>query len=93
MRDPEVRIIEADVSPERLRVVLSDGREIHIPLGFYPTLAHAPDADRGLIERYPRSLYWPALDVDIGVEGILAGARELPCYAAKPVAVAEARGV
>lgn len=85
MTDREIRIVDAEVLRERLRVLLSDGREIHLPLAFYPTLAHATDADRSLIERLPRSLYWPALDVDIGVEGVLAGARELPCYAGKPV--------
>ena len=66
---------------DRLAFRLKDGRMISVPLAFYPTLQRAAPEDRENFELYPTSVHWPALDCDIGVEGMLAGARELPVYA------------
>ena len=67
----------------RLGFDLKDGRHISVPLSFYPTLQHATGAQRMNFEVYPFSVHWPDLDCDIGVEGLLAGARELPAYVAR----------
>jgi hypothetical protein len=64
-----------------------DGRLISVPLSFYPTLQHASEAQRLHFELYPSSVLWPDLDCDIGVEGMLAGAKELPMYAKKSSAL------
>ena len=60
---------------------MKDGRLISVPLSFYPTLQHASEAQRLNFELYPSSVHWPDLDCDIGVEGMLTGAKELPVYA------------
>ena len=77
----EAEIERVVFTPDRLSFELKDGRMISVPLGFYPTLQRATAEDREHFELYPTSVYWPALDCDIGVEGLLAGAKELPLYA------------
>lgn len=42
-------------------------------------------AERNKYELFPVCVYWPALDADIGVEGLLLGAKEHPAYAEKAV--------
>ena len=78
-------IEKVSFTQERLGFELKDGRLISVPLAFYPTLLHAGEAQRLNFEVYPFSVYWPDLDCDIGVDGLLAGAKELPVYAAKSV--------
>ena len=69
------------ISPEALRfdadcmwVDLSDGRTIGIPLAWFPRLLHAAPEQRGAYEFSRRGIHWPALDEDISVAGLLAGA-------------------
>jgi len=76
-----VNIKSASVNDSSIVVELEDGRSYSIPLYFYPSLANAPIQDRQIIEIYPLSLSWPTLDVDIGIEGIMLGAKEHPYYA------------
>src|SRR5436309_3566722 len=70
---------------ETLGFHLGDGRFISVPLSFYPTLALATREERRQFEINGSSVYWPLLDADIGVEGLLAGAREHQYYARKAV--------
>jgi hypothetical protein len=81
MKEPDSRIRNVSISPDQLTLELADGRIIGTPLSLYPTLKTASAADRSVFEVYPRSVHWPLLDVDLGIEGILAGAPELECYA------------
>ena len=76
-------ISEVHVDDELLAIDLEDGRFISVPLAFYPTLALASREERGHFEINGSSVYWPDLDADIGVDGLLAGAREHPHYARK----------
>ena len=76
-------IEKVHVTQDRLGFELKDGRLINVPLSFYPTLHHASEAQRLNFEVYPFSVYWPDLDCDIGVEGLLAGAKELSIYSAR----------
>ena len=78
-------ISEVLVTDELLGFHLEDGRFISVPLGFYPTLALATPGERSRFEISGSSVYWPDLDADVGVEGLLAGAREHPVYARKAV--------
>ena len=69
------RIVEATITEDTLAVDLEDGRSIAVPIGWYPRLAHGTPAERA---RYEISgagygIYWPDLDEDIGVEGMLLG--------------------
>lgn len=73
------------VNDELLGFYLEDGRFISVPMAFYPTLALATGEERSHFEISGSSVYWPDLDADIGVEGLLAGAREHPHYARKAV--------
>jgi hypothetical protein len=73
------------VNDELLGFHLEDGRFISVPIAFYPTLALATAVERGKFEVSGSSVYWPELDADIGVDGLLAGARELHYYARKAV--------
>jgi hypothetical protein len=67
-------ITDVVVNDELLGFHLEDGRFISVPVAFYPTLALATPAERGHFEINGSSVYWPELDADIGVEGLLAGA-------------------
>ena len=84
MHTPPI-ITEVVVNDELLGVHLADGRLISVPMAFYPTLALATPEERGRFEINGSSVYWPELDADIGVEGLLAGAREQHHYARKAV--------
>jgi hypothetical protein len=78
-------ISEVVVTEELLGFHLADGRFISVPIAFYPTRALATPEERGRFEISGSSVYWPELDADIGVEGLLAGAREHHHYARKAV--------
>jgi hypothetical protein len=73
------------LTDEQLGFHLEDGRFISVPVAFYPTLALATAAERGRFEINGSSVYWPELDADIGVEGLLAGVQEHSHYARKAV--------
>src|ERR1017187_1904706 len=85
MKERINKIRPVRVDEERLIVEFTDGRSLTVPLNLYPTLQRASDADRAVFEIFGRSIHWPRLDVDLGIEGLLAGARELSCYAGKTV--------
>jgi len=78
-------ITDVVISDESLGFHLEDGRFISVPLAFYPTLALATPDERSRFEINGSSVYWPELDADIGVDGLLAGAREHHFYARKAV--------
>jgi hypothetical protein len=84
MQSPPL-VSEVHVDNESLGFDLEDGRCISVPIAFYPTLALATPEERSHFEISGSSVYWPELDADIGVEGLLAGAREHPHYARKAV--------
>lgn len=85
MKERINKIRHVRVDESRLTVEFTDGRLLAAPLKLYPTLQRASDEDRAVFEVYGRSIHWPRLDVDLGIEGLLAGARELSCYAGKTV--------
>src|SRR5438093_8014013 len=78
-------ITEVVLSDELLGFRMEDGRFISVPIAFYPTLELATPEERKHFEINGSSVYWPDLDADIGVEGLLAGAREHHFYARKAV--------
>jgi len=56
-----------------MRVDLSDGRVISVPLAWFPRLLNASQAERSKVEISRTGLHWDALDEDISVSGLLAG--------------------
>ena len=77
----EIKTARVDAS--RLTVELADGFTFTVPLSFYPTLLLATDDERGAMQVHPYSLHWESLDCDLGIEGLLQGAKEHPKLAEK----------
>lgn len=61
---------------EMMRVSLTDGRVVGVPLAWFPLLMSATPEQRAACEigGGGRSLHWPELDEDLSVAGLLAGA-------------------
>jgi len=67
--------LSVKITTDTLRVDLSDGRTISVPVGWYPRLAHASAEERKqwrLIAQ-GRGIHWESIDEDISVEGLIAG--------------------
>ena len=66
---------DASVSQDALRVKLSDGRAISVPLAWYPRLVHATPQEWNNWQLIGdgQGIHWPDLDEDISVEGLIAG--------------------
>ncbi len=69
------KVTSVTVSHDSLSVDLEDGRSVSVPIGWYPRLTHATQAERDNFEIAGAGygIHWPALDEDIGVEGLLLG--------------------
>lgn len=69
------RVIDVSVTDDTLAVDLEDGRSISVPIGWYPRLAHGTleELANFQISGAGYGIYWPDLDEDIGVEGLLLG--------------------
>jgi hypothetical protein len=63
------------VTDQALHVTLEDGRELSVPIAWFPLLRDASSADRQNWELIGRGegIHWPAIDEDISVAGLLAG--------------------
>jgi hypothetical protein len=63
--------VRADAS--RLHVVMADGREISVPLEWFPRLRDASDEQRANWRFIGRGhgIHWPDIDEDISVQGLL----------------------
>ncbi len=59
--------------PDRMFVELSDGRQLGIPLVWFPRLLHATSKQRDAVWISPGGLHWDEIDEDISIEGLIAG--------------------
>ena len=79
LAEAERRDLIADVrfDGERMYVLLHDGREISVPLWWYPRLQRATPEQRRNWEILPfgDALHWPDIDEDLDVHGFLIGAK------------------
>lgn len=68
---------EVQVNESSFTVTLRDGRQISVPLFWYPRLMAGTPAERNSWELLGDgyAISWPSLDEHIGVEGLLAGRR------------------
>ncbi len=66
---------DVQVSKDTLKVDLSDGRTISVPLAWFPRLVHGCTAERRNWRLIGKGLgiHWNDLDEDLSVEGLLAG--------------------
>jgi len=67
--------IDVSFAVETFSVTLDDGRELTIPLAWFPRLLHGTPEQLEQWELIGRGegLHWEALDEDISVAGLLAG--------------------
>jgi hypothetical protein len=65
--------IEVICDDNSLRVVLADGREISVPLVWFPLLQNASPADRQNWRLIGGGIgiHWEAIDEDISIESLL----------------------
>jgi Protein of unknown function (DUF2442) len=58
-----------------MRITLMDGRELGVPLAWFPTLKKATTAQRARCEIGGGGvgLHWPDLDEDLSIAGLMAG--------------------
>lgn len=63
---------------DNLWVALADGRQLSVPLAYFPRLMHATAEERQKFETSGggTGIHWPDLDEDISVEGLLRGERD-----------------
>ena len=57
----------------RMFVELADGRQLGVPLAWFPRLLHATPAQRQAVWMSPSGLHWEEIDEDISVAGLIAG--------------------
>ena len=69
-----VRATSVRCDDEMLRVQLADGREIGVPLEWFPRLRDATPAQRGNWRLIGQGvgIHWEDLDEDLSVAGLLA---------------------
>lgn len=73
--ETDPKAVDVSFGTDTFRVALDDGRELSIPLAWFPRLLHATAEERddweliGLGE----GLHWDQVDEDISVAGLLAG--------------------
>ena len=56
-----------------MRIGLSDGRTVEVPLAWFPRLLHATAAQRNAFRIGRRGIHWPDIDEDVSIDGILSG--------------------
>jgi hypothetical protein len=73
--DSEPLAISVSLSEDMFSVTLDDGRELSVPLAWFPRLLHGTPEQRLHWELIGlgQGIHWPELDEDISVAGILAG--------------------
>jgi hypothetical protein len=66
---------EVNVTDHELVVELVDGRQISVPLAWFPRLLHASSDERNEFELIGdgEGIHWPAVDEDISVRGLVLG--------------------
>ncbi len=70
--DPSV--VDVSVTRHALHVVLADGREVSVPLEWFPRLRAATEEQKKQWRLIGRGvgIHWEAIDDDISVESLLA---------------------
>ena len=65
--------VDVTVMDDRIVVVLADGRELAVPLAWFPRLADASPEQRRNLRLIGRGqgIHWPDVDEDISVTSLL----------------------
>lgn len=69
----EPRAVSVSFDSDALHVSLVDGRELRVPLAWFPRLRDANETDRNnwRLIGGGDGIHWPAIDEDISVPGLL----------------------
>ena len=72
--NPEPRAVEVHCTEDVLAVRLADGRELSVPLEWFPRLRDASASARAECRLVGGGIgiHWPQLDEDLSVVGLLA---------------------
>ena len=81
--NPPPKILSTEITATELKVKLDSGITVQMPLEHMPTLLLATEKERQDMEVFDHSLHWESLDSDLSVEGLMAGAKEMPRLARK----------
>ena len=70
----EPLVVDVTCSSDALRAVLADGREVSVPLAWFPRLRDATPAQRANWRLIGGGVgvHWPDVDEDISAESLLA---------------------
>lgn len=70
------RVMDVEFVEDMLSVVLKDGRNIRVPLVWYPRLLEATSHQRKNweVSGGGYGIHWPDIDEDLSTEGLLRGA-------------------
>jgi hypothetical protein len=70
-RDPAV--VDVETNDVALKVILADGRELSVPIAWFPRLAAADAKERSHWRLIGAGvgIHWPDIDEDISVESLL----------------------
>jgi uncharacterized protein (DUF4415 family) len=69
----DLRPVVVACDSEFVSVSLADGRQIRVPLWWYPFLAEATPEQRSHVELEISGVWWPDLDEGLSVKGLLLG--------------------
>lgn len=69
----QTEIDEVLIDDDSLTVELRDGRAIVTPILWYPRLAYATVSERQQFEIRRNVIFWPQLDEEVSVRGMLLG--------------------
>lgn len=71
----EATAVKVWCDEDSLWLQLADGRQLAVPLAYYPRLLHATPEQRRAHQLMGggRSIHWEAIDEDLSVEGLLQG--------------------
>ncbi|PYV35344.1 MAG: DUF2442 domain-containing protein [Acidobacteria bacterium] len=92
----EALAVDVSCTEDDLRVVISDGRTVAVPLGWFPRLVGATEKQRAEWELIGGGvgIHWEAVDEDISVASLLQPENliRLPDKALRPASRAPRRG-
>jgi hypothetical protein len=71
--DPDPTAVAVEVSDASMRIALSDGRELSVPLALFPRLRDATPEQRRNWEPIGcgHGVHWPDVDEDISVRALM----------------------
>lgn len=83
----EPRASKVSFDKHNMWVSLSDGRQMGVPMAYFPRLLHATPSQREnyIISGGGTGLHWDELDEDISVKNLLLGLGDQTCNTSKTI--------